>query len=362
MNGRIYDPLIGRFLSADPMIHDVTNGQDLNRYSYVHNNPLSYTDMNGYGFFKSIGKFFKKFWRVLLAAVVAYFLPQLLPTIIPGSSPAAIFLNGAITSGITGGVSSVIVTGRPKAFLSGFGQAFLTYGVGHGLFPGNPRTGKVSFGSGQHFGRVIGHGVIGGTFAEIHGGRFSAGFSAAAFTAAAGPILPQDFWGGFAASTAIGCGSSVLGGGKCGEGAATAAFVYLFNEAATTCKKAGTVGCRLAPGVGGKLACRAAVEVGCDAFAKPPVAESVFDVDPDTGKITDSELPGAGEISDAEIEKAIEELEESIGARERDQSGHNRGNPNGNPQQRADYRQYQNHQERIRRETELLEALKGRRG
>lgn len=86
MNGRVYDPTIGRFMSADPFIHDVTNSQDLNRYSYVHNNPLSYTDQNGYGFFKSIGKFFKKFWKPLLAIIVAVVLqqPWALPSLFSG--------------------------------------------------------------------------------------------------------------------------------------------------------------------------------------------------------------------------------------------------------------------------------------
>ena len=48
MNGRIYDPEIGRFLQADPMIQDPYDTQSLNRYSYVMNNPLSYTDPSGY--------------------------------------------------------------------------------------------------------------------------------------------------------------------------------------------------------------------------------------------------------------------------------------------------------------------------
>jgi RHS repeat-associated protein len=48
MNGRIYDPETGRFMQADPMVQAPDNGQSLNRYSYVFNNPLSYTDPTGY--------------------------------------------------------------------------------------------------------------------------------------------------------------------------------------------------------------------------------------------------------------------------------------------------------------------------
>ena len=48
MNGRIYDPTIGRFLQADPHIQAPDNLQNYNRYSYVLNNPMSYTDPSGY--------------------------------------------------------------------------------------------------------------------------------------------------------------------------------------------------------------------------------------------------------------------------------------------------------------------------
>ena len=49
MNGRVYDPELGRFLSADPTVQFVANLQSYNRYSYVLNNPLSFTDPTGFG-------------------------------------------------------------------------------------------------------------------------------------------------------------------------------------------------------------------------------------------------------------------------------------------------------------------------
>ncbi len=48
MNGRVEDAVTGRFLSADPNIPDTMNTQSYNRFSYVNNNPLSYTDPTGF--------------------------------------------------------------------------------------------------------------------------------------------------------------------------------------------------------------------------------------------------------------------------------------------------------------------------
>lgn len=47
MNGRMYDPVVGRFLSPDPYIQDPGFTQNLNRYSYCLNNPLKYNDPTG---------------------------------------------------------------------------------------------------------------------------------------------------------------------------------------------------------------------------------------------------------------------------------------------------------------------------
>jgi len=47
MNGRVYDPLLGRFLSPDPVVADPSSSQGWNLYAYVGNNPLSRTDPTG---------------------------------------------------------------------------------------------------------------------------------------------------------------------------------------------------------------------------------------------------------------------------------------------------------------------------
>jgi RHS repeat-associated protein len=44
---RFYDPALGRFVQADTIVPNPANPQDLNRYAYVRNNPLSYVDPSG---------------------------------------------------------------------------------------------------------------------------------------------------------------------------------------------------------------------------------------------------------------------------------------------------------------------------
>jgi RHS repeat-associated protein len=44
---RFYDPTLGRFLQADTVVPDPSDGQSLNRYSYVRNNPISRNDPSG---------------------------------------------------------------------------------------------------------------------------------------------------------------------------------------------------------------------------------------------------------------------------------------------------------------------------
>ena len=47
LRARQYDPEIGRFVSADPVLGSLAVPQTLNRYAYVVNNPLKYTDPTG---------------------------------------------------------------------------------------------------------------------------------------------------------------------------------------------------------------------------------------------------------------------------------------------------------------------------
>ncbi len=71
MGGRTYNPVIGRFMQADPNIQEAGNLQNYNRYSYVLNNPMRYTDPTGY-FFKALFGVARKYWKIAAAIAVTY--------------------------------------------------------------------------------------------------------------------------------------------------------------------------------------------------------------------------------------------------------------------------------------------------
>jgi RHS repeat-associated protein len=47
-DARLYDPIVGGFISADTVVPDWFNSQSLNRYTYCDNNPLMYIDPSGH--------------------------------------------------------------------------------------------------------------------------------------------------------------------------------------------------------------------------------------------------------------------------------------------------------------------------
>ncbi len=222
MNGRIYDPTLGRFLQADPFIQAPKNSQSYNRYAYVFNNPLKYIDPSGYSAWT---KFRDKFIKPIIAIAISVYLP--------GSS--AIFGSFAGGFGATvasGALAGYVTTGSLKGALTGAFTAGAFYGVGSAFEGVN-----TSFASAGHMGKVLAHGVTGGIMSVLQGGKFGHGFAAAGMAQFAAPGIDGIDAGTSGVSiqrvlvaAVVGGTTSAITGGKFANGAITGAFSRAFND------------------------------------------------------------------------------------------------------------------------------------
>ncbi|HBZ66317.1 MAG TPA: hypothetical protein DEO70_05715 [Bacteroidales bacterium] len=152
MNGRAYDPLVGRFLSADPYIQAPDNTQNLNRYSYCLNNPLRYNDPSG------------EFLNFLVGAVVGGIANWIM-------SGCDFNAKGLMSFGI-GAVAGVAGFGAGQ-----FAASYITVGG----FAGGFATGFVGGAAG---------GFVGGIgYSWANGGNFADGLNAGLAGAGVGSII-----------------------------------------------------------------------------------------------------------------------------------------------------------------------------
>ena len=220
MNGRIYDPLIGRFMSADPYIQAPDDLQSHNRYAYVMNNPLNLDDPSGYF---SISRAWKRVWKnpifkAVLGIAVAFYAPQLLQSFFPtlfGASTLA-------TTVATGALSGFASTGTLKGALTGAFTAGIMFGVGE--------IGQALKLESGGLGKIALHAGAGCASSVAGGGSCKTGAISGAL-GEVGNLLPTS---NVALSTVkaamLGGIGSKLAGGKFEDGARTWAFGYLFNE------------------------------------------------------------------------------------------------------------------------------------
>ena len=162
MNGRIYDPTLGRFLQADPFMEDTGT---LNRYTYVHNNPLIYTDPSGY-----------LSWREGAAIAISFLA-------VATQQYWAIYVNKGLGLAAVGYTSGYLSTGTGRGALAGAFSAVAFYQIGQ-HFPASAGDAGVlgtSYTSPELVRASIAHGVVGGVGSSIQGGRFGHGFAAAGF-------------------------------------------------------------------------------------------------------------------------------------------------------------------------------------
>lgn len=141
MNGRLYDPLLRRFLNADENIQDPTNTQNYNKYGYVMNNPMMYNDPNG------------EFWWWLAGALVGGYFngvqanggqwnPVKWDWQKSWSAVVGGAIGGAAISGALGNISSN--AGAIKSFLPGIVSGGLNSAFSGGNFLGGA-IGGISY-------------------------------------------------------------------------------------------------------------------------------------------------------------------------------------------------------------------------
>jgi RHS repeat-associated protein len=246
LNARLYNAQIGRFMAADPVVGDDGMPGAFNRYSYVLDNPLSFSDPTGLCF---LGCFWNSsVFRDIVGIAVAIVAWEVLPSYLAGFggylstssvvTAAGIGVQGASaalleTAGIAGGLSGAITTGTLKGTLLGAAEGLAFNQVGGLLMSEtNPILGSVTADA------FVAHGLVGGVFSVAQGANFGSGFLAAGFGTFAPTPTGNENWdqivGGAAESAILGGAASVLGGGKFANGAETGAFGYLFNGAMHT--------------------------------------------------------------------------------------------------------------------------------
>ena len=225
MNGRIYDPVLARFLSPDPFVQAPNFTQSYNRYTYCFNNPFKYVDPDG---------------------EIAWLIP------------AAIFIAKAAITGaaISAAAYTVGVAVSPGGFnnwdwgqlgkSAGWGavSGVATAGIGAGFKAAGTFAGTV----GTEVLRGAAHGVAQGGISALQGGNFAQNFAIGAVSSWAGHGLEaglNKLGASPTASLIAGVGFSTISGGVTAEitggnfwqGAATGLTVGLLNQAGAAAKR-----------------------------------------------------------------------------------------------------------------------------
>ncbi len=246
MNARVYDSDIGRFLSADTIIQAPHDSQSYNRYSYVRNNPLVFTDPSGHSWLSKLWHHIKHAIRtiaaIVVAVVIAIYAPEFLGAYIHSAFGVTV-ATGALAGFASGGIMTGSLGGALKGALFGAISAGVAYGVaevagklsGLGSLEGHTATLLKSGLNKLTAIKTMLHGLSRGIISKLQGGSFKAGFMSG--LSSAFDIGTKAFGigaGGFSMRTAVmaivGGTASALGGGKFSNGAVSGAFVHMFND------------------------------------------------------------------------------------------------------------------------------------
>lgn len=214
---RLYDPMIGRFISADTIVQAPADPQTLNRYAYCRNNPMIYTDPSGNSWLSDftgihIG-FNGGFHAYINGAQLMSFVFTAAAFYCAGEAIVAP-VDAAVAAGEYASTAAAIEAGAGYSCLEQAGihavagamAGGVTANVNGGDFVTGMITGGISGGAGKYFGSLLPDnfgaqlagrsligGVTGGISAEIAGGDFGKGFAEGARTAAYGFIFNECF-------------------------------------------------------------------------------------------------------------------------------------------------------------------------
>ncbi|WP_312903060.1 RHS repeat-associated core domain-containing protein, partial [Chryseobacterium taichungense] len=214
MNGRLYDPLLRRFLNADENIQDPYNTQNYNKYGYVLNNPLMFNDPSGefFGLPELVS-------AMVIATIIAGFSYTVMTAVTGANWDLGQFLKAnlfaAASAAVTYGIGSIFVSSAGTSTqiaqeLGKLGTIFVQ-GTAHAL-----AQGILSLVQGQGFGSAFVSGFLGS-------------IGASAFTAAAGKFANSAV-GTIASGAVLGGVGSELTGGNFWQGALIGGVVAGFNH------------------------------------------------------------------------------------------------------------------------------------
>jgi RHS repeat-associated protein len=190
-NGRLYDPVLGRFFSPDNYVQMPDNSQNFNRYSYCLNNPLKYTDPSG--------EFFE-----LIAFAAFNMASSMMQASFEGKS---LWKAGALSL-------------LSSAASYGIGEAFK----------------KAAATFGNELLRAGAHGLASGVVSALDGGNFASAFVSGAAASGIGSyaktIKGLETWQMVSSTTAMGGVVAWATGGDFLQGAMQGMMIGLFNHAA----------------------------------------------------------------------------------------------------------------------------------
>ena len=160
MNGRVYDPELGAFISSDPYVQAPDHPINFNRYVYCLNNPLIYTDPSGEFIFTALASIIPGA-QVLLPIAIGADIGAITGGFRGAQDPNIGFWGGAVRGAAVGAVGGALSMVGGGTFV-----ANVAWGIGEGAVTGGLDAAL--------WGNDIGKGMLNGA---VIGGAFAAATS-----------------------------------------------------------------------------------------------------------------------------------------------------------------------------------------